>query len=314
MTDLPDSMDPAPDSSSESSSPPSPEWVQDTQSDNSSPEPRPSLPLVPILGAALLGGVALGGGYWLAARSLDRQVEQRLEQGMTRVIGATADCHRANGQFFSPKIQVQGCQINNLTGFSSPYLLRVEQIEIESQGLRQQPVTIDQLSLQDVALNLDIKADLSPQNLLNPKALLPINLGEALATISTIDPESRPNPELDIELSLESEVQPETNGNPGPEPSFRIQKLQIQNISVTLTLQSPLLNPSRQFQLDDIILTNVTSDTLETQIFAALREEVSAELQVMLGDEAAVLGKRALELLLPILRRSLEAYLLGLPF
>lgn len=282
--------------------------------------PSAPAPILPIAVAALLGGAVLGGGYWFADRSLDRQIEQRLEQGITKLTGVPADCARANGRFFSPRIQIQDCQIDNIPGFPSDYLIKVGTIDLESRNLRQKPATIDRLTLQNVSLNLDIKADLSPQNLLNPKALFPINLGEAFAGVDRSGDQPSSSPEAgnaEAQTDRPAETSPENTAESAPDPakpSFTIQQLQIQNITATLQIQAPLFTPSRQFQLDDITLTEVTAENLEAKIFAALREEVSTELQVMLGDEAAVVGQKALEILVPILRRSLEAYLLGLPF
>ncbi len=286
--------------------------------------PSAPAPILPIAAAALLGGAVLGGGYWLADRSLDRQIEQRLEQGIIQLTGVPADCARANGRFFSPRIQIQDCQINNVPGFPSGYLLQVGTIDLESRNLRRKPPEIDRLTLQNLTLNLDIKADLSPQNLLNPKALFPINLGEALAGVDAGSDRSGDQPstspetdnteaQAEAQTDLQTETSPEAAPDPA-NPSFTIKQLQIQNITATLQIQAPLFNPSHQFQLDDITLTEVTAENLEAKIFAALREEVSTELQVMLGDEAAVVGQKALEILVPVLRRSLEAYLLGLPF
>ncbi|KKJ01032.1 hypothetical protein [Prochlorothrix hollandica] len=282
------------------------------------------LSLSTIVGAALASGVILGGGYWFADRSLDRQVEQRLEQAVTTATGANADCAQANAQFFSPNIQFQDCQLDNLEGFASAYLLKVQTVDLESSSLLASTVVLDRLTLNGVDLHLDIKADLSLQNLLNPKAFLPINLGEALASLGRSSP-NPPPASAPGDPSPTDPVAPTAAPTPANQPTdpaaatngtpqFAITQLQIQNITATLQIQAPLLSRSRQFQLDDITLTDVTSENLEQQIFAALQEELSAEVQALLGTEAADLGKQALQLLLPLLQRSLQAYLLGLPF
>lgn len=289
--------------------------------------PASPLSLSTIVGAALASGVILGGGYWFADRSLDRQVEQRLEQAVTTATGANADCAQANAQFFSPNIQFQDCQLDNLEGFASAYLLKVQTVDLESSSLLASTVVLDRLTLNGVDLHLDIKADLSLQNLLNPKAFLPINLGEALASLGRSSPNpppasapGDPSPTDPAAPTVTPTAAPTTANQPtdpaatNGTPQFAITQLQIQNITATLQIQAPLLSRSRQFQLDDITLTDVTSENLEQQIFAALQEELSAEVQALLGAEAADLGKQALQILLPLLQRSLQAYLLGLPF
>lgn len=271
-----------------------------------------------IAGGLLLAGGLAGGGYWLADRTLDRQVEQWIEAKILATIGTTANCEGADAQFFRPLITLDNCQLDNLPGFPSPYLVKVGRVEIESQQFRPglprpkgQPMAIDRLTLVNVDLHLDLKADLRPQNLLNPTGLVSLNLGEALGTLkgsgdqgAGADPEPSPGPTVPSPPASSDSPSPGAGTSGAGAPRFAIGLLEIRTIKATVTLPAALPSPPRSLNPADVVLNDVNQDTLAPEVLGALR----ADLQGAIAEDLAVAGRQALGLLLPLIQQGLQNY------
>jgi hypothetical protein len=244
---------------------------------------------LPLLGGVIVVGATLGGGYFLLDQFLDRQAKEHFEQKITAKTGAAANCEKADVQLFKGIVTFNNCTVSNLPSFPSPYLVKITALTFQARSFQKE---IKELTLEGLDLRVDVQANFSLQNLLNPQAIFPINLLEALSHIQELQ---------------------ETQGNQPAQGEFKIDRMALKNMMLTVDVQNL---GQKQLPLQDILLTDVTHENLSEKLGAELKGQLNTALQAWFQEEGQTFSQQMLNQLLPILQQSLNGQSLngqGLP-
>lgn len=215
--------------------------------------------LITIIVIVALGGVAFG-----LKKFADQKAGQEIEQKLSLATGLNTTCTKANVNLFQNNIQFMDIKINNIPGFSSPYIFRIKNIEIQAKSLFKKPVEIESIVIEDVDVNVDaqFKANAS-----TPDAIIAINVKQ-----------------------LSNQGNKPSSQNSDKPDEFNINQMQFKNIKVATNLQIPGKNTpiNKEFTIDQITLTQITDKNLPDKLAAALQDKILTEINAILNNEKSL--------------------------
>ncbi|MEL7039514.1 MAG: hypothetical protein AAFO04_28470 [Cyanobacteria bacterium J06592_8] len=218
-----------------------------------------------IIGGIAIAICAVGGLLFGVDTWMDQQAKQKVEQELSSATGLEVVSAEADVNLLKQQVTIEDIRFANLNSFPSPHLLKIDRIDIKTEGFSIQPLKIETMVIQDIEINLDLQTRINPQSPENP---LKINAQELLKQIK----------------------QQEKADSSSNEPDLQIQQMQFKNIQVKANLKLPLRsNPlTHQFQIPQITLNDVTDENMPEKMSTALKEEILTELQVWLDQQRGV--------------------------
>lgn len=235
---------------------------------------------VAIAGGLALTFAALGADYWL-----DKRAERFLENHLSRTTGVVAEASRVDVRLFQQQVNVQDLRFENVENFSSVYLMQISKAELHTASLYNYPTIIELITLDDIAINLDVKVDI---NLLQPDRMLQINLQEVLDKLDANQNIQRSQTSISmVAIATESSSR---------NVDFTIDELKLSNIIINISLSVPLQQNSitQQIAVDQIVLHDLNNLNLGQKITEQLQNIVWQDIERWLKSE----GLSGLSLLL----------------
>lgn len=195
----------------------------------------------------------LGGGVAIAVLALgigwfnrNAILESTLEGAIQDATGVSTDIEGLNFQPFAGDLTIQTITLKNPQGFSTPHLIKIENLDLDFQlsSLWQDQVDIDSLSVK--GLDLKVEQQIPDNNL-----------------VKVVD-------------TLQAEDTEETNNN---EKIVNIDRLAIRNIKASIKVSAiGDLGLEEDLDIGDIELTDVTSKNAEGKLSVAITNAVTTAL------------------------------------
>ncbi len=202
-----------------------------------------------ILIGVVIAGCTFGGLAFAADAFVDNMAKKQIEEKLSTNTGLAVDCTKADVNLLQQSVKVTDIRSSNVEQFPSPHLFTIGGIEIESKGLNSKPLQINKMVIQDVTMNLDIKASGNPGQGQNA-----------------------------MEVNVQNLSQPTPSDSQKPE--ILIEQMDFNNISINVNAEVPLVGEglSQTFQIGQLTLINVTSDNMQEKLVAALQTAISSEM------------------------------------
>ncbi len=200
--------------------------------------------------------VSLGGAAFGLEKFVNQKAEQEIEQKLSLGTGLATYCTKAKVNLLQNNVHFMDIKVNNMEDFSSPYLFRINSIDVQAKSLLKQPLEIEKIVIEDVAVNVDVQFK---NNATTPEAMMAINLQQ-------LSEKGKNAPSQDSEK---------------PE-DLNINQMQFKKIKFTINLLLPgggQKNPiTKEFEINQITLEQVTGKNLPDKLSAALQEKILTEI------------------------------------
>ena len=206
--------------------------------------------------------VALGGAAFGLNKFADQKAEQEIEQKLSLGTGLGTDCTKANVNLLQNNVQFMDIKVNNIDGFASPYLFRIKRIEFQAKSLLKTPLEIEKVVIEDVAVNVDVQFN---DNATTPEEIMSINIKK---------------------ISEKGKKLPSKNSDKTED--LKIDKMQFNKIKFTIVLQLPGGEKSaitKEFEIDQITLEQVTGKNLPDKLSSALQEKILTEITSLSNEQ-----------------------------
>ncbi len=220
-----------------------------------------------IVGSMAIAVSAIMGLGFAADAWIDHKAQQTVEQKLSLATGLTVKCAQADVNLLKQQVTIKEIRFANLNSFTSPHLFNIDRLYLQAQKLNEEPLNIETMVIQDVEINLDIKAHVNSQS---SEEMMQINAQELIQNI-------------------QQQEQNNNNSSPTEEAELQIQQMEFNNIQVKAHLQLPPQSKSNpithQFQLQQVTLNDVTDQNMSDKMSAALQNEILAELQQWINQQ-----------------------------
>ena len=199
---------------------------------------------------------SFGGAAFAFQKFVNQKAEQEIEQKLSLGTGLATDCTKANVNLLQNNVHFMDIKVNNMDGFSSPYLFLIKSIEVQAKSLLKQPLEIEKIVIEDVAVNVDVQFN---NNATTPESMIAINLKQ-------LSKEGKKSP------SQDSEKPEEVN----------INQMQFNKIKIRINLGLPGGEKNtpitKEFEINQITLEQVTGKNLPDKLSSALQEKILTEI------------------------------------
>lgn len=191
-------------------------------------------------GGVAIAVLALGIG-WFSRNGI---IESALEGAIKDTTGVNTDVEGLNFQPFAGDLTIKAITLKNPDGFSTPHLIKVQNLDLDFQlsNLWQDQVDIESLTVN--GLDLKVEQQIPDNNL-----------------VKVVD-------------TLQEKDQPESSGN---EKVVKIGRLSIRNIKASIKV-SAIVDLEEDLDIDDIELTDVISKNAEGKLSVAIANAVTTAL------------------------------------
>lgn len=212
-----------------------------------------------VLGGGLTLGVVLAGVGWLQR---DVILDAMLERTLRSVTGVEAQLRDVDSQPFQGEFRIDTLLLSNPDGFNTPYVLKVDQLDIEldPNTLWQDTVKIQSIAVEGVQIQLEQR--LARNN---------------IATI--VD-------QLQASKGGNSGNDGETSGS-GSGKQVKIERLTIRGVDAQVKVSAIAnLGLTRTLEIEDIEVTNLDTYNAESKLLEALSGAVTTAILREIGKSA----------------------------
>ena len=213
--------------------------------------------------AGLLITLSLGGAAFGLEKIVNQKAEQEIEQKLSLGTGLATDCRKANVNLLQNNVNFMDIKINNMEGFSSPYLFRINSIDVQTKSFLKKPLEIEKIVIKDVAVNVDVQFN---NNATTPESMMAINLKQ-------LSEKGKNAPSQDSEKP----------------DDLNINQMQFKNIKFTINLQltggdkkTPI---TKEFEISQITLEQVTGKNLPNKLSSALQGKILTEITSLSNEQ-----------------------------
>ncbi|MEY3870043.1 MAG: hypothetical protein RLZZ338_3934 [Cyanobacteriota bacterium] len=207
--------------------------------------------------------VVLGGAAFGLDKFADQKAEQEIEQKLSLGTGLATDCTKANVNLLQNNVQFMDIKVNNIDGFASPYLFRIKLMEVQAKSLLKTPLEIEKIVIEDVAVNVDVQSN---NNATTPESMMAINLKQ-------LSEKGKNAPSQDSEKP----------------DDLKINQMQFKNIKFTINLRLPgggeKKSITKEFDINQITLEQVTGKNLPDKLSSALQEKILTEITSLSNEQ-----------------------------
>ena len=190
-----------------------------------------------LIGGCAVGAIALGIG-WFNRNTL---LETTLEQNLSTLTGVRTDIDKVNVQPFEGSLTIQTLTLSNPKGFSSPYLLVLDRLELqlEPNTFFQDIVEVQTLEVDGLEVNLEQQ----------------LNQNNLAAVVHTLEQQAGGN----------------GRHSDGNNKAVNIEHLEIRDIEATLTLSViSSIGLNQKLDFPDIRLTDLTPQSTHGKLTTAV--------------------------------------------
>jgi len=207
--------------------------------------------------------VSLGGAAFGFEKFVNQKAEQEIEQKLSLGTGLATDCTKANVNLLQNNVHFMDIKVNNMEGFSSPYIFRINSIDVQAKSLLKQPLEIEKIVIEDVAVNVDVQFN---NNATTPESMMAINLKQ-------LSEKGKNAPSQDSEKP----------------DDLNINQMQFNNIKFTINLRLPggenKTPITKEFEINQITLEQVTGKNLPDKLSSALQGKILTEITSLSNEQ-----------------------------
>ncbi|MEO0374920.1 MAG: AsmA family protein [Cyanobacteria bacterium P01_A01_bin.17] len=210
-----------------------------------------------VLGGGLTLGVVLAGIGWLQR---DAILDFMLERTLRSVTGVEAQLREVNSQPFQGEFEIDTLLLSNPDGFKTPYVLKVDRLEIklDPDTLWQDTVRIQSIAVEGVQIQLEQKL--------------------ARNNIATI---------VDQLQASKGGGSGGSGSNSGSGKQIEIDRLTIRGVDAQVKVSAIAnLGLTRTLEIEDIEVTNLDTYNAESKLLEAISSAVTTAILSEIGKSA----------------------------